>query len=133
MAAVRLRIRICRVSVGKQNMGLVLEHVFMGRGAIAFLVSLIGLAFAFFLISIARYIWRNGRFWNAKTSLGTPPTIALIDHEHTYLSLAPPNRELWKANVRLSRSCEKLQIRLDYSSFSGGVGRGIGDVETNYF
>ena len=34
MAAVRRRIRFCHVSVGKQNMGLVLEHIFMGRGGI---------------------------------------------------------------------------------------------------
>jgi hypothetical protein len=48
-----------------------------------------------------------------------------IDHEHTFLFLDPPKRELWKGKIRFVRGGRNLSIRLDYSSHSGGVGLGF--------
>jgi hypothetical protein len=57
--------------------------------------------------------------------LGTTGPAPLIDHDHSFLFLDPPRRELWKAQIRFARGGDKLKIRLDYSSHSGGLGEGF--------
>ena len=63
-----------------------------------------------------------------KRSVAKSPTLtktAVLDRAHSFLFLAPPKREFWKAKIRFYCSCESVQIRLDYSAHSGGIGRGF--------
>jgi hypothetical protein len=48
-----------------------------------------------------------------------------IDRERSILFLDPSKRDLWRATVRFTRSGDRLRIRLDYSSHSGGLGKGF--------
>jgi hypothetical protein len=57
----------------------------------------------------------------------------LLDREHSCLFLGPPKYELWKAKIRFVRGGDKLRSRLDYSSFSGGIGPGFWSGQTQLF
>ena len=97
----------------------------------------LGLAIFFVAIVILLYRWHHTQVLTetkeqdhlsvAPAPKGaTSPTIErYIDREHSSLFLDPPKRELWKAQIRFARGGDKLKFRLDYSSHSGGPGKGF--------
>jgi hypothetical protein len=94
---------------------------------IAFLVACLVLSLSSYLAALAALIL--SRWWRGVDEASSREAETegkhYIDHEQSRLFLDPPKYQLWKARIRFSRSGDRLKIRLDYSSHSGGMGNGF--------
>lgn len=88
--------------------------------AFAFLVSWIGFALGFFVISLARHVWRSGSFWNSKASLEMQPAAALdfVKNISIYTD-SPDTPALFRGTA--SKNLERIKIFLDYSVYFKSV------------
>ena len=84
--------------------------------AIAFLVSWILIPGGFLLLGAAM------RYWRKSTTLAWRNCHHLIDIGQSSLFLDPPEYEIWKAKIIFKKSINNVQVRLDFSANSGGVG-----------